>query len=300
MYPKQHAQHLPAREEDIARHLTLRIRWYYDLIPTPWSQGIASSPLAVAVALAVLAMIPGPPFIVAGLVLVCWAVILLTCWCERFLRKRKVEEAKKDLLDFYRGSYAHRCERYEDQLRLRVTGPLRRQIHRMSVRLNDIHNFMQELRRQLQERAQNVEQALYNSPSASRNIFVANGERIQRERNNPHDFAMQLTSWRMSRPVEAWHQEDRSMQEQLVTLFLQHHESLLEIDNETAFEQVYAFAKTITQAYFRGPLVDIQYALDQQISGGRRLLALVIPSTGLMRGYVNPGWSLSAVGPKTL
>jgi hypothetical protein len=104
-----------------------------------------------------------------------------------------------------------------------------------------------------------------SDPTGQRDIFIANGERLQREgKNTLESFAGQISQKRVKEPVEEWHQSSADMKRQLILQFRQQAQSLMEMSDEDAQAQIRRFVTDITRAYFKGPLVELQYALDKE------------------------------------
>jgi len=135
----------------------------------------------------------------------------------------------------------------------------------MRDKLEDLYPFIQTIQNDLEERATTTRQRLFDSPGSVRDIFVANGERLQKEkRNTLEDFASQITKLRVKEPVADWHQTPQDMKKHLITLFRSQRESLMEMNEEQALRQIYEFTLNVNRPYFKGPLVDIQSALDKE------------------------------------
>jgi hypothetical protein len=257
-------QHLPMREERLARRLEQRVLWLQARVPLILTQITIGIPCVVALVLAAFAFVPGT--LLWGLLLSLAALLVLggSHWLFRWNYLQQVREAREDLLNFYRCYYAHRCAEREDKLRLLVLGPLRRKVQAIRDRLDDIRNFVDVLRSRMDARALRVERALFESPASVRDIYIAHGERLQRERKNTlEDFVGQMTRQRTKEPVREWHRSSQEMKRQLIVSFRQRSESILEMNEQEAEAHIYAFAETVTADYLKGALVDIQEALDQ-------------------------------------
>lgn len=263
-------QHLTAREEQIALQLEARVLWLQDQVPSIRTQITVSLPFVLAAILTGLALYPrGNLYFVLGLVAGVIAGVCAVNWAFWKRYQKRVEEARMDLLRFYRRVYAFRCEQREDELRLFVTQPLRHRLLTMRQRLDTMSQFIGAMQYQLDIQSAQVRRDLFNSPSGVRNVYVANGERLQSSRRNTiEDFEALVTHQREAHPVQGceWHQSLQAMKEQLIEMFrtlaLEH--SLIEMEEEEAREHIFAFASDINSAYLRGPLVDIRRALDKQ------------------------------------
>jgi hypothetical protein len=259
-------QHLPPREERIARQLEQRIIWLQDQVPSLPTQVTIGTPFLLSTLLSGLALYPHPaPLVAASFTAGTTAIIGVGNWYFWRRYQRKVEEGREDLLKFYRCYYAHQCELREDGLRHPVIGPLRCKAMRIREKLDDIRSFIRDVQRGLDEQARDTQLKLFNSPSSVRDILVANGERLQKQRKNTiEEFAGQITKQRMKEPVEEWHQNPQDMKEMLIESFRQLPESIIEMDDESARQYIYEFTRAVISDYFKGPFVDIQRALDKQ------------------------------------
>ena len=257
--------HLPTREEHIARHLEQRITWLQNQVPSLPTQVTVSIPFLFSLVLSGMALFPNVMTtpITAGLTVGTGAIIATGNGYFRWFYQKRVEEAKEDLLTFYRIYYAHRCEQREDKLRTIVTGPLRRSVQSIRERLDNIRLFVNDLQNTLDKRATNVQHKLFSGPSGVRDIFVANGERLQKDHHTLEDIAAQITKLRLKEPVEEWHRTPQDMKQHLIQTFRQMQESILEMGDEQAQQHIYAFAAEIICAYFKGDFVNIQLALDK-------------------------------------
>lgn len=257
-------QHLTAHEEDIARNLELRIAWLQEQVPSIPTQVAISLPIILAAVLAGQALYPqGNLFYTLLLTVVSVTVIGIMNWLFWRRYQKRVEEGRKDLLRFYRAHFAHRCEQREDALRRLVMVPLKRRVLSMRERLDDIALFIESVQDELDERSQRVRRHLFSSPSGVRDIYIANGERLQKQRRNTiEDFEGQVTRQRENSPVEEWHRTLQDMRERLIETFHTDTQSIIEMTAELAREHIYEFTSKITAPYLHGPLSDIQRALD--------------------------------------
>ena len=257
-------QHLTAHEEDIARNLESRITWLQEQVPSITTQIAISLPIILAVVLAGQALYPqGELFYTLSLTAVSVVIIGIMNWLFWRRYQKRVEEGRKDLLRFYRAHFAHRCEQREDALRRLVMVPLRRRVLAMRERLDDIALFIESVQNELDMRAQRVRRQLFSGPSGARDIYIANGERLQKQRRNTiEDFDGQITRQRENSPVEEWHRTLQEMRERLIESFRTDTQSIIEMTAEQAREHIYNFTSRITVAYLHGPLSDIQRALD--------------------------------------
>jgi hypothetical protein len=258
-------QHLPEREERIARLLELRVQWLQEQIPPLPTQITVALPFIVALTFTALAFVPNS--FLTDMVAACLSTALVSSvhLSFRSIHQKKIAQAKSDLLTFYRRYYAYRCEKREDRLRTVLMGPLRRNIQAIREKLDDIYSFIQEIQKGLEAQAVRIHRDLFNSPASARDIFIANGERLQKERKNTlEDFVGQVTKLRVKEPVEVWHQSSHDIKKQLIRQFRGQPESILEMSEAQAQRQIYEFAEQVIKPYFKGPLVDLHQALSKQ------------------------------------
>lgn len=269
-------QHMPRREREIADRLGQRILWKQNLVPK--LPVLIAMEAVVAPLLAIIlwdivwkffpALVNRPVWFTLVPVLLV-AVALVTLGNEVFRRRlrKDAREAREDLLKFYRRYFAYRCEVREDFLRLGLMGPLRRRVQRMRERLDSMNDFIGDVRDGLEARATQADHDLFNGPSASRDIFIANGERLEQVGSNTLEhFAGHLALQRRRNPVQIWHRTREEMRDELLRLLVQHPQSIIDMDEmneEDAQEFINNFTQAIVETYFRGPLVDIHAALDK-------------------------------------
>ncbi len=265
-------QHLPEHEERIVRWLEQRINWHQARIPTWTSQMVFAFPFILGLALAILSWLPArifaftPPLAltttVVFVLITLFVALIHIAFHIRYTRNVKM--CKEDLLIFYRQYYVYQCEKREDKLRvIRVLSPLRRTVQRIRERLDNIQMFIEQTRDRLEVQASKIEDELFNSSASFRDIFVANGERLQRrQKNTLEDFAGQISKLRVKDPVEDWHQSSATLKRQLIQQFRQ--QSLMEMSDEAAQKQILAFVTGVSQTYFKGSLIDVRNALDKE------------------------------------
>jgi hypothetical protein len=208
-----------------------------------------------------------PVLSITGLALVIILVVSAVHIAFHIHYINEVNEAKEDLLILYRRYYAYKCAQREDKLRVqRIWSPVRISVQTIRERLNRIQVFIEQARDAMEKQTQQIHRELFDeSPTGQRDIFVANGERLQREgKNTLEDFAGQISKKRVKEPVEDWHQSSADIKRQLILQFRQQAQSLMEMSDENAQEQILRFVTNINSAYFKGPLVDLQHALDKE------------------------------------
>lgn len=256
-------QHLSLREVQLVDRLERRILWLQDQLPSIPTQIATSLPFLLALVLAWGALYPqGGALMLVALTVGVGLLLGLANWI--FWRRywKKVREARKDLLRFYVRHFAHRCEVREDALRLLVTTPLRRRVMGLRERLDDIASFIGSVRTRLDTIAQRTQHDLFDTPSGARDIYVANGERLQRRsRNTLEDLAHQVTQQRENRPLEPWHRSLLEIRENLIEAFRTERPSILEMNEDDACTRIETFVRGVTRGYLHGTLDDIQRAL---------------------------------------
>ncbi|HTK12123.1 MAG TPA: hypothetical protein VL485_33435 [Ktedonobacteraceae bacterium] len=258
-------QHLPPHEEQLAQQLEQRVTWYQNRIPPIATQTVVAFPFILALILTALVWLPVTLFSIALASAATTLLIGIAHFSFFQHHQKKVKLAKEELLNFYRRYYAHRSETREDRLRLLVTGPLRRDVLAIRERLDNMQNFINQTRDTFDADTRRAEQELFQSPASARDIFVANSERLQQSQHNTlEDFAGQITKLRMKEPVEEWHRNSPDLKRHMIQMFRQGNQSILSIDETEAQDLIRTFATDVTRAYFHGPLVELQYALDKR------------------------------------
>lgn len=259
-------QHLPPREEQIARGLEQRVIWFQEQVPSIPTQIAISIPFLLAIVLFILAIFPALPFLVdGGITVLCAIVIALGNWAFWWRYQKKVEIAREYLLKFYRRHYAYKCEKREDDYRVILIAPFRLRVLAIREKLDDLHTFITDIQNGLHEQATDVQRNFFNSPSGGRDVFVANGERLQRSRRNTiEQFAVQVNVKRMKEPLEEWHRTPQDIKEVLIESFQHLPESIIEMDDEHARQHIYQFTRGIIAQYLCGDLTNIRFALDKE------------------------------------
>ena len=259
------SQHLPEREEQIVQNLEQRILWYQRRIPSVATQIVVAIPFILALVLSALAWIPHTILYITLASLSATILVGYMHWVFRLRYSQRVEECKEDLLIFYRRYYAYLCECKEDCLRRNALVPLRTRVQAIHERLFNLQQFVQQARKTLDKESQRVQDELFDRPAGLRDIFVANGERLQRENTNTlADFASQISRLRTREPKEEWHRSSAHLKRQLIQSFRQQSESLMEMSDEALLKQIRTFATDVISPYLRGPHVELQNALDKR------------------------------------
>ncbi len=267
--PPSH-QHLPAHEERLTQRLEQRVTWYQNRIPSLPTQIVIAIPFILALVLTILAF--ASPFHlqrttlnIAIITIIVTLLVGCAHWYFNQLHRQRVKEVREDLLTFYRRYYAHRCEQREDTLRLVVLGPLRRKIQAIRERLDAIDDFIQQTRDEFEQQASQAQRELFDGPAGSRDIFIANGERLQRDNKNTlEEFAGQVSKLRVKEPLEEWLLSCSVLKRELILILRRQRESLMEMSDGDAQRQIREFAVNVTRPYLKGPFVDLQYALDKR------------------------------------
>ncbi|HLX39577.1 MAG TPA: hypothetical protein VKR42_03555, partial [Ktedonobacteraceae bacterium] len=176
--PSAGSQHLPQMEADIARDLRLRASWKQNHVPPPATLGSAGFMGWLALALAT--SIPHLPqsidLTLKGILALAFAGSSLYLYLRRM---HECKVAQEDALDFYRLYYIHECEKREDLQRINLLRMLRGRVKRIRQRLDDMTTFLSNVRRNADAEAELVRDQLFHGPAGVRDIFVANGERLQ-------------------------------------------------------------------------------------------------------------------------
>ncbi len=261
--PSAGSQHLPQMEADIARDLRLRASWKQNHIPPIAT--LCSTGFMGWLALALSAGIPNLP---QSIDLTIKSLLALAfAGGNLFLFLRRLHEsslAQQEALDFYRLYYIHECESREDLQRINLLRTLRSRVKRIRQRLDDMTTFLSNVRKKADADAEMVSDHLFHGPAGVRDIFIANGERLQEFSNHTLDsVAAKVEQIRQNHPLEDWHGNFDKMRDELIQRLKQGHETLLEMTEERVQEQLYDFTADIIDGYLVGSLVDLGAALDK-------------------------------------
>lgn len=253
----------PPPKDDIARDLRLRATWKQNHIPPLATLG--STGFMGWLALALSASIPNPP---QSLDLAIKSFLgLAFIGGNLFLFLRRLHESKaaqRDALDFYRLSSIHECENREDLQRIDLLRMLSSRVKRMRRRLDDMSTFLSNIRKRADVDAEGVQNQLFHGPAGVRDIFIANGERLQEYGDHTLDsIVAKVEQTRQNHPLEDWHSNFDKMRDELIRRLKQGNETLLEMTEERVQEHLYDFTTDIIDGYLVGSLVDLGAALDK-------------------------------------
>ena len=276
--PPPEFHHMPEREERIARRLAQRVGWHEAQIPA--LTNIASATFMAAPTLAVLSMGLAPSLNASPLQGIYMAggiagVGISSGYVYRLYQQNSVMKAKQDLVNFYRCYYVHRCESREDTLRTLVLSPLMRVVAEMREQLQDMRARLGRVEDILNQDIGNTVQELFDGPAASRDIFVANGERLYRDGRNRDgqpqytlaQFAARVEQERLEKPKEGFHRTYEEMTARMLHWFDQEGIPILNsrrLSDDAAATRVRQFALGIIRQYLNGSLVDIGAALSDK------------------------------------
>lgn len=261
-----HAQEEADNAEPVAQQLQRRLVWQQQQIPAIPAQVCIAIPCIIALVTGLLAL-PWLPQSSAAVAITSAIVVLLLAvghWLWHRRRARRYTAAQDDLLAFYRRGYAYRCEQREDQLRSALLEQLRANVQHIAERQNKLVGIVQETSWHMEEQAPRIQHDLFHSPAAARDVFVAQGNLLQKDqRNTLDDLYTQITQARTRTPVESWHQSARALKKQFMLSFYERQQSFLEIEQEQLQQQLYSFAQGVTRPYCTGPLSGLHAALSK-------------------------------------
>lgn len=252
---------LPVQEARVADLLRRRTVWLEEHAPsvtTLTAVSLLATPTFALLALAVApaAWLASP---LAASILTASIAVLLggAAFLVHFLHRRAIARAYDDLAALYARYYAHLCEQREDDLRCLVVGPLRRHLQRMRERLDDMQGYFSEIAGDLRDSAEAASDALFSGPPASRDVFIANGDRLRKTHGNTlADVAAQ---------IDVQRQAQHSMQairELILVRFRQNPEGLFDLSSAQIQQHVRTVTQGIIDTYLTGDLVDINAALQ--------------------------------------
>jgi hypothetical protein len=184
---------LSGREERIATALGERVRAHHALVLrapallTAWLLAFAAVGMpAFALASQWLRDV-GAAMAIAGVAAVSLLAGVTVHMVVRGWRRRAEREAESDLLRFLCLCYAHRCERVEDRLRVMALGPARWWVQRIVRALADVDEHLDATAGRLEAIRAEAEWALFDTPSGTLDVLVAEGLQLVRAGSNPAD-----------------------------------------------------------------------------------------------------------------
>jgi hypothetical protein len=256
-------QHVPAHEEKIALNLGRRAQWKQDQVPGVLILFAISllGWLVVTLTLALFTMVPILLYALNGIMA---ALTIVGGLALRYQRQRQAEAAREDVLAFYRSYYVYKCGYAENLQRIGLIKTLRSRVTRMRERLEDMSAFLSLVDSQAQKDTKEVSDQLFNGPAGIRDIFIANGERLQRHgKHTLDDVDAQVTQLRINHPLQEWHRTLEDMKDELIKSFRAAPVSLIEMTQQNARDYINNFTTKIVSGYLTGSLVSISAALDK-------------------------------------
>lgn len=252
---------LPVREARVADLLRRRTVWLEKHAPSITTLTAVSLLATPTFALLALAIAPAawltPPLAVSILTLIIAALLGGAATLVHVLHRRAITRAFDDLGALYARYYAYLCEQREDDLRCLVVGPLRRHLQRMRERMEDMQGYFGEIAGDLRASAEAAKDALFSGPSASRDVFIANGDRLRKSHGNTlADVAAQIDLQR-----QAQHSM-QTIRELILIRFRQNPDGLFDLSSAQIQQHVRAVTQGIIDDYLTGDLVDINAALQ--------------------------------------
>ncbi|HEX6796843.1 MAG TPA: hypothetical protein VF116_03900 [Ktedonobacterales bacterium] len=252
---------LEARENDVARGLAAR-----------YLEALARVPPPLAIAGAVLAMVPPAVFVTQSLFVGVSPVLLTVLLALIFgllgaglvlLRRHAVTRAADDLRALYRRRLAARCEEHEHLRRLALIAALRYRVAAMLARLEAWERFVGDLAGELERDAALVEHALFEGPAGRRDLFIANRQRLRRDGYTLRAFERDVSRERALTPRDdaQWHRSDELVLRRLLAA-LRGHVDVVSGDLGALKRPVRDFCLGVVQPYLRGELVSLAAALD--------------------------------------
>jgi hypothetical protein len=261
--PASRPQRLPKHEEEIALNLGRRADWKQKQIPSIPSLAVLGILISTVMAF-FLSILPLPLMLQAGIDLGFVVVCTGTSIALYRTRHQDVINAREDILEFYSSYYVHKCQQREDILRINLVRRLRGRVQRMRERLEKMESFLSQASNSASQRADTINKDLFTGPPSTRDIFIADGERLQKHgRHTLHTIAGHVNQTRVNQPLQAWHRTLDDIKAELLKTFHRLPESLMEIEEERVIEHIDSFIEGIIRGYLRGSLVDISTALGK-------------------------------------
>jgi len=259
-------QHLPPGEEDIALSLGRRVAFKQGLVPT------AATLLGTSFLGCLTSVMMMTPFNLSTQLQldVNSALIVIILVCNiifRILRARDFQQAQRDTLKFYQRYYVHQCERREDLQRIILMRIVKGKVEKMRLRLDNLSRFFKSLEEQAHQEAGRVSEQLFDGPGGTRDILIANGERLRKA--GPHTLlsvSHNVNNRRLRSPLAGyeWHRSLSTMKSQLIAQLRHGTESLLGMEEGEVQTTLYNFMAEVIDGYLTGSLVNISAALDNR------------------------------------
>jgi hypothetical protein len=256
-------QRMPGHEGEVALNLGRRASWKQKQVPSIPSL-VSFGALTWMTFAFFLWTLPLALVLQIGINVLFVATCTTTSTFLYISRYRDVIHAREDILELYSQYYLHECQRREDLLRIGLLRTLRARIERIRDRLEKWGVFLSQESHNLSQRADSINKELFTGPAGTRDIFIANGERLQSQgRHTLNMIAGHVTQARLHQPLQPWHRTLDDMRTELLRTFRTLPESLLEMREERVIEHINAFTENIIRGYLTGPLVDISLALGK-------------------------------------
>lgn len=260
--------HLPEREDRVVRKLKQRANWKQRQVPAVAALGANGFVLWLTTTFLVTGI--ATPLHIEPLILFAinsgfLLLVLVSSALYALQRYQEVQVAREELLTFYRRWYVSNCEKREDLQRYKIMRTLQGRVGNMRRRLNAMSDFLLMMQEHAQQESVAVQNQLFNSPAGSRDIFVVNGERLQKEGlHTLESLFEQVTQLRINQHKRDWHRTLDEMKNKLIEEFRSIPESFVEASEDVVQQKLDRFTASVVDAYLTGTLVDISTALNKQ------------------------------------
>jgi hypothetical protein len=256
-------QHLPPAEDSIARCLYSRAVWKQNQVPSIGALcSVGLLGLITAVFSASASGLSSTLLVTASAALA--AVITAGNIGFHLARKKEYVAAQKDISEFYSNYYHSKCTHREDLQRISLIRTLAHRVMRMRQRIEHMEAFFDERARTALDDAQEACHSLFEGPAATRDVFIADGERLQaRGTHTLESIASKIGQMRKNHPLADWQRTLDMIKDHLAKDLQQNSRSLLDMNADQFQEYLYQFTQPIIEGYLTGPLVDISEALDK-------------------------------------
>jgi hypothetical protein len=192
------------------------------------------------------------------------AVITASNAAFHIRRKQEYVEAQKDACAFYTNYYSSRCTYREDLQRIALIRALAARVMRIRKRIEHMEAFLEERARKASNDAQEASSSLFEGPAATRDVFIADGERLQEQGSHTlESIASKVSQLRKNHPLQDWHRTLDMIKEKLSQDLQKNSQGLLDMNEDEFQDYLYRFTQPIIEGYLTGSLVDISEALDK-------------------------------------
>lgn len=257
--------HLPPTEEQIARDMHTRAVWKQNRVPSALALGSVGLLGWLMLSFSTSTLHLSLPFLIAAITSMA-TILVVSNVALHIQRRREFVDAQKDVLEFYQRYYDFKCSEREDLQRMALVRTLRGRVARMRYRLDNMSSFLAGRARTAEDDAQEASDALFNGPGSTRDVFIADGERLLPDGTHTLESVnSKVEQMRQNSPAQnqEWHRTLDSMKDRMVEELQSGNRSLIDMDEQQLQNYLYEFTEPVIDCYLTGSLVDISAALDK-------------------------------------